>query len=191
MKEGQNLIGKTLGIVGLGRIGKAVAKRALVFGIQVVYYKRHPLSGQEEKGLGVSYLPLDDLLKTADVVSLNLPLTKESRHLIGQRELNLMKSSAFLINTARGGIIDEGALVRHLQMGKIAGAGLDVFENEPKIPNALLKLDNVVLTPHIGTATPEIRVQVSNEACKNIIDFFDGKIPVSVVNPEVIKNIKG
>lgn len=185
MNEGQNLFGKTLGIIGLGRIGKAVARRALAFGMKVVYYNRNQLSQELEKELQVKYLPLDELLKTADVVSLNTPLTPGTRHLIGERELNLMKESTYLINTARGEVVDEQALIRHLEQGKLAGAGLDVFEKEPHIPEALLKLENVVLTPHIGTATHRVRVAMTSEACQNIIDFFQGKMPASTINPQV------
>lgn len=185
MNEGQNLFGKILGIIGLGRIGKAVARRALAFDMKVVYYNRNPLSKELEKELKVKYLPLDELLRTADVVSINTPLTPQTRHLIGERELNLMKESAYLINTSRGEVVDEQALIRHLEQGKLAGAGLDVFEREPYIPEALLKLENVVLTPHIGTATHQVRVAMTNEACQNIIDFFQGKMPASTINPQV------
>lgn len=190
MNEGQNLFGKTLGIIGLGRIGKAVARRALAFGMKVVYYNRNPLSQELEKELKVKYLPLDELLRTADVVSINTPLTPQTRHLIGERELNLMKESAYLINTSRGEVVDEQALIRHLQQGKLAGAGLDVFEREPYIPEALLKLENVVLTPHIGTATYQVRVAMTNEASQNIIDFFQGKMPASTINPQVFNKFK-
>ena len=187
MNQGQNLFGKTLGIIGLGRIGKAVARRALAFGMKVVYYNRTPLSQEMEEKLQVKYLPLDELLKTSDVVSLNTPLTPKTRHLIGERELNLMKESAYLINTARGEVVDEQTLIQHLEQGKLAGAGLDVFEREPYIPEALLKMDNVVLTPHIGTATHEVRLVMTIEASQNIIDFFQGKMPASTINPEVFK----
>lgn len=190
MNEGQNLFGKTLGIIGLGRIGKAVARRALAFGMKVVYHNRNQLSQELEEELKVKYLPLDELLKTADVVSLNTPLTPGTRHLIGERELNLMKESTYLINTARGEVVDEQALIRHLQQGKLAGAGLDVFEREPYIPEDLLKLENVVLTPHIGTATYQVRVAMTNEASQNIIDFFQGKMPASTINPQVFNKFK-
>ena len=188
MNEGQSLFGKTLGIVGLGRIGKAVARRGQAFGMKVYYFNRNQLSREMEKELNVSYLPLDELLKVSDVISLNTPLTPETRQLIGARELSLMKESAFFINTARGEVVDEQALIRHLEQGKLAGAGLDVFEKEPYIPEALLKMDNVVLTPHIGTATHEVRIQMTTEACENIIDFFEGRMPASTINPQVFNH---
>ncbi len=187
MNEGESLFGKNLGIIGLGRIGKALARRAQAFGMKVFYYNRTQFDKDVEDKLGVRYLSLDDLLRTADVVSLNTPLTPQTRHLIGERELGLMKTSAYLINTARGEVVDEQALIKHLQQGKLAGAGLDVFEKEPHIPEALLKLDNVVLTPHIGTAVHDVRVQMTIEACQNIIDFFNGKMPASTINPHVFK----
>lgn len=185
MNEGHNLFRKTLGIVGLGRIGKAVARRGQAFGMKVFYFNRNPLTHEMEEELGVRYLSLDELLKTSDVVSLNTPLTSQTRKMIGEEQLNLMKDSAFLINTARGEVVDEEALIRHLEQGKLAGAGLDVFEKEPHIPEALLKLDNVVLTPHIGTATNEVRDQMTKEASQNIIDFFQGRMPNSTINPQV------
>jgi glyoxylate reductase len=185
--EGLSLFGKTLGIIGLGSIGKAVARRGQAFGMKIYYYNRNQLSQEMERELDVCYLPLDELLKSSDVISINTPLTSETRKLIGERELSLMKSSAYLINTARGGVVDEEALIRYLEQGRIAGAGLDVFEKEPYIPEALLKLDNVVLTPHIGTATNEVREQMTNEACQNIMDFFAGKLPASAINPQVVQ----
>lgn len=188
MREGQSLYGKTLGIVGLGRIGKAVARRGLASGMKVFYFNRTRLGTDQEKDLGADYLPLDQLLQESDVVSLHTPLTPQTHHLIGEDQLNRMKKSAFLINTARGEVVDEKALIRHLEQGNIAGAGLDVFEAEPHIPMGLLELDNVVLTPHIGTATHEVRLEMTVEACQNIIDFFDGKMPASTINPQVFSS---
>jgi glyoxylate reductase len=189
MNEGQSLYGKTLGIVGLGRIGKAVARRGLASGMKVFYFNRNRLDREEEKALGVDYLPLDQLLEVSDVVSLHTPLTPETRHLIGEEQLARMKKSAYLINTARGEVVDEKALIRHLEQGSLAGAGLDVFENEPHIPQELLEMDNVVMTPHIGTATHEVRLEMTREACQNIIDFFDGKMPASAINPQVFESL--
>lgn len=153
------LWGETLGVIGFGRIGQAIARRARSFDMEVCYFDRHPIAAAIERQLGVQYLPLDDLLKRSDAVTLHLPFSPESNHLIGQRELALMKPSAVLINTARGRVVDEEALIAALQMGTIAGAGLDVFVYEPLQPdNPLISLDNVILTPHVaGVFSPVAR----------------------------------
>lgn len=169
---GRTLYGKTLGLVGLGRIGQAVARRAVVSGMRVIYHQRHALFTTLERNLGAQYRSLEDLLAEADVVSLHVPLTDSTHHLLGEAELNRMKPSAYLINTARGGVVDQKALVRHLQAGKLAGAGLDVFADEPQIPSELLTLDNVVLTPHIGTEAIEARIAMAAEAERNLVAFF-------------------
>jgi glyoxylate reductase len=184
---GRVLYGKELGIVGMGRIGRAVAKRASAFGMRVSYYNRKRLDPIIEMELGVAYKRLDDLLKAADVVSIHTPLTKETRHLIGDRELSLMKQSAYIINTARGAVIDEKALVNRLMKGKLAGAGLDVYEEEPVISPELLKMSNVVLTPHIGTDTIETCLHMTRESAQNIIDFFSGRHPFHAINPQVFR----
>lgn len=169
------LKGKTLGIVGMGRIGKAVAKRALAFDMKIAYYQRTQLSTDLEKAYQAEYLPLNDLLKRVDVLSLHTPLTPATHHLIGAQELALLKPSSFLINTARGSVVDEKALLKILQNKKIAGAGLDVFDQEPTIPQAFLTLDNVILTPHIGTACQEARADMFEEAIGNLVQFFNGQ----------------
>ncbi len=184
---GRVLYGKELGIVGMGRIGRAVAKRASAFGTRISYYNRKRLDPVIEMELGVVYKRLDDLLKAADVVSIHTPLTKETRHLIGERELSIMKPSAYLINTARGAVIDEKALVNKLTEGKLAGAGLDVYEKEPLISPSLLKMENVVLTPHIGTNAIETCLQMTRESSQNIIDFFSDRHPFHAVNPQVFR----
>ncbi|NLB41517.1 MAG: hypothetical protein GX815_04525 [Clostridiales bacterium] len=184
---GRALYGKELGIVGMGRIGRAVAKRASAFGMQISYYNRKRLDPVIEMELGVAYKRLDDLLKAADVVSIHTPLTKETKHLIGERELSIMKPSAYLINTARGAVIDEKVLVNKLTEGKLAGAGLDVYEDEPHTSPGLLKMDNVVLTPHIGTNTIETCHHMTRESAQNIIDFFSGRHPFHAVNPQVLR----
>jgi lactate dehydrogenase-like 2-hydroxyacid dehydrogenase len=150
---------ETLGIVGFGRIGQAIAKRARAFDMEMCYFDRHPVAAAVERHLGVQYLPLDDLLTRSDAVTLHLPFSVESEHLIGQRELSLMKPTALLINTARGRVVDEKALISALQSRKIAGAGLDVFVYEPIQPdNPLIGLDNVILTPHVaGVFSPVAR----------------------------------
>lgn len=172
---GFGLEGKTLGIVGLGNIGRNVARKAEAFGMKVVYFnKRTEVPGYQR-------MDLDGLLQASDFVSLHTPLTPETRHLIGERELALMKPSAILVNTARGAVVDEAALARALQEGRIAGAALDVFEDEPHITEALYGLGNVVLTPHIGTGTIDARIAMGREALDNIRNFLSGQ-PTNVVN---------
>ncbi|MFY9761216.1 MAG: D-glycerate dehydrogenase [Xanthobacteraceae bacterium] len=178
--------GKTLGLVGGGGlIGKAVAKRARGFSMRVLYWTPRRKPEHEEREAGLTYVPFDELLRESDFVSLHSPLNKETRHQIGARELRLMKKTAFLVNTARGPIIDEAALVRALQKGQIAGAGLDVFEHEPKIDKALAKMANVVLTPHLGSATPEVREAMANIVVDNILALLGGHKLPNCVNPQV------
>lgn len=182
---GQTLNNKTLGIVGLGKIGKAVARRAIASGMKIVYHNRKPIPSCVEREFKATYLPLEELLQTSDIVSLHLPLSEESHHIIGAEELKLMKKSSVLINTARGQICDEKALIEALINKEISGAALDVFDNEPYIPDDFFEMDNVVIVPHIGTATYETRIEMAQEASKNIINFFEGKIPPNIVNKEV------
>jgi glyoxylate reductase len=177
--------GKTLGIIGLGRIGRAVARRASGFDMTIVYTKRSRLAETEERELGVAYAPLDDLLRQADFVSINAAFTRETHHLIGARELSLMKPTAFLINTARGPIVDEAALVEALRSGRIAGAGLDVYEDEPRVHPGLLSLERVVLTPHLGSAVAELRERMANIVVDNILAVIRGERPPNLYNPEV------
>ncbi len=177
--------GKTLGIIGLGRIGRAVARRARGFDMTILYTKRSRLSEAEERDLGVTYVSLDDLLRRADFVSLNAAFTPETFHLISTRELSLMKPTAFLINTARGPMVDEAALVEALQSGRIGGAALDVFEDEPRVHSGLLSLDRVVLTPHLGSAVSELREQMAHIVVDNIQAVFKGERPPNLYNPEV------
>ena len=185
---GRVLYGKELGIIGMGRIGRAVAKRAAVFGMRVSYYNRKRLDPVIEMELGTVYKRLDDLLKASDVITIHTPLTRETQHLIGQRELSLMKPTAYLINTSRGPVVDEEALVAGLLQGKLAGAGLDVYEREPVLTPELLKMNNVVLTPHIGTEAVETRIRMAWESAQSIIDFFNGRQPFHEVNSEVYGN---
>lgn len=172
---GASLENKTLGIVGMGNIGKNVARKAEAFGMRVIYYNRRT------EVSGYRRVPLETLLQEADFVSLHTPLTTETRHLIGARELSLMKPTAMLINTARGAVIDETALADALRQKRIAGAALDVFENEPHVTDVLYRLDNVVLTPHVGTGTIDTRIAMAEEALANIRNFFQGT-PTNVVN---------
>lgn len=178
---GQEISGQKLGIIGLGRIGKAVARRALGFGLQIFYYNLNRLSEEEEKELQVTYLPLDDLLKTADIITLHASLNPSTYHLINREKLALMKKTAILINVARGPIVDEAALAEALKNGQIWGAGLDVYEREPEIEKALLSLDNVVLLPHIGSATRKTRLQMAMTAVRNLIQGLSGQRPDNLV----------
>jgi glyoxylate reductase len=178
--------GKTIGLIGGGGlIGKAVARRAHAFSMRVLYWTPRRKPEHEEREAGLTYVPLDDLLRQSDFVSIHSPLNKETWHQIGARELGLMKKSAYIINTARGAIIDEAALVRALKRKQIAGAGLDVFEHEPTIDKALRKMVNVVLTPHLGSATPEVREEMASIVVDNILAFLGGHKLPNCVNPEV------
>ncbi|NUU98506.1 D-glycerate dehydrogenase [Marinitoga sp. 1138] len=174
---GYDIKGKTLGIIGMGRIGKEMAKRALGFDMKVLYYKRNRLSEAEEKELNVEYAPLEELIKKSDYISLHTPLTPETHHLLDEKEFSMMKPNVIIINTARGPVINEKVLIKYLKEGKIAGAGLDVYEEEPKIPEELLKLDNVVLTPHTGSATFETRDKMAEMVADNVIAALKGEVP--------------
>ena len=179
------LIGKKLGIIGMGAIGKAVARRAEASGMQIIYHNRHRLDEAEEKKYNAAWVTLDELLRQSDVVSLNVPLTDETKGMMGEKEFMLMKKSAFLINTARGAVVKEQELIVALQKGEIAGAGLDVFENEPNIPEEFLAMDNVVVMPHLGSATIEARDEMSLVVAQNIASAFRGEMPVNIVNKQV------
>ncbi len=182
---GMDLHHSTLGIIGMGRIGQGIAKRALGFGMKVVYHNRSRLSAADEKACGATYLTKEDLLRNADHVILVLPYTAESHHTIGAREIALMKPTATLVNIARGGIVDDLALAQALRAGKIFAAGLDVFEGEPKVNPELLKLNNVVLAPHIASATEKTRRGMVDLAIENLQAAVDGRKPPSLINVEV------
>jgi len=182
---GTELAGKTLGIIGAGRIGTAVGLRAKGFKMKVLYFNTHKNEILEEE-VGAKKVGLETLLKNSDIVTIHVPLTPKTRHLIGEREINLMKKGAYLINTSRGEVVYEKALIKALKKGKLAGAGLDVFEFEPSVPKELIELENVVLTPHIGSATVEARTKMSIVAAENIVKALSGKIPANIVNPEVL-----
>ena len=179
---GTEVTGKTLGIFGVGNIGKAVARRAKGFDMKVIYNSRTRLSVEEETSLGITYVSLEELLNDSDFLTLHSSYSPELHHLIGEKELHQMKSSAFLINAARGPIIDEVALAEVLKNKVIAGAGLDVYEFEPKVAEGLLTLDNVILAPHLGNATVETRAQMAEIAAQNIIEVLSGNKPISCVN---------
>ena len=180
---GHDVYGKTLGIVGMGDIGTAVARRAAGFGMRILYHNRNPSPLAAE--LGAEMVSLDHLLCNADFVSLHVPLSRSTRHLIGKRELDLMKPTAILINISRGEVIDEDELVEALKKGRIAGAGLDVFEDEPRMAEGMAQLDNVVLTPHIGSASYETRERMASIAVTNLVDALEGRRPKHLINPEV------
>ncbi len=182
---GTELCGKTLGILGMGNIGKAVANRAQAFGMNIIYYTTHPLDEKEENQLGYKYMSLDKVIENADFLTLHLRYTPSSYHMIGKDEFKKMKSTAYLINAARGPLVDEAALLKALENKSIAGAGLDVYENEPKITAGLEKLDNVILTPHIGNATVEARSKMAEIAANNIISVLKGDKPINCVNEEI------
>lgn len=175
---GYRVNGKKLGIVGMGRIGQAVARRAKGFGMEIHYYQRTQLHASVEKELGVTFhASLDDLLKEVDILSLHCPHTKDTHHLMNAARLKKMKPTAYLINTARGALIDENALIDALRSGVIAGAGLDVYEHAPEVPLELRNLRNVVLLPHISSATWESRIEMGERVIINIRSFLDGHNP--------------
>lgn len=178
---GTPVTGQTLGILGMGRIGKALAKRAKALGMDVIYHNRRQLCIEDETRLNATYVSKEELLEQSDFISLNAPYTSETYHIIGEEELKRMKPSAILINTARGPLVDEHALVKALREGTIHGAGLDVFEfGDYPLPE-LLEMENVVLTPHIGTQTMKTRVIMARAVCDNVIGFLEGDRPVSRV----------
>lgn len=179
---GSNVYSKTLGLIGVGRIGKAVIRRAKGFGMNIIYYNRQRLEPKLETELGAKYVDMDTLLTQSDYVSMHVNLNSESLHMIDEPKLKRMKNTAFLINTSRGQVVDEKSLVKALRKKWIAGAGLDVFEKEPLDTKSLLiGMENVVLLPHIGSATHEIRSKMSEIAAQNIIDILSGKEPPFVV----------
>nr|WP_263254311.1 D-glycerate dehydrogenase [Saccharopolyspora rosea] len=171
---GTGLQGKTLGIVGFGQIGRAVARRARAFGMEIAYTGRRRADPDVEAELGARFLPREELLRTADVVSLHCPLTEQTRHLIDERALDAMKPTAVLVNTSRGPVVDEAALARALRQGRIAAAALDVFEREPEVEPGLLELDNAVVVPHLGSATTETRTAMAELAARNVVAVLGG-----------------
>jgi glyoxylate reductase len=182
---GAAVTGKTIGLVGAGRIGQAVARRAQGFDMRVIYTDLRRLPEEEERKLRIVYRPFDDLLREADFISMHPQLTPQTRHLLGAREIGLMKKSAFVINTSRGPVIDEAALTQALVEKRIAGAGLDVYEHEPKVTPALIGLPNVVLTPHLGSAVFELREGMAHVVVDNVLAVIEGKRPPNLINPEI------
>jgi glyoxylate reductase len=181
---------KTLGIVGFGAIGQAVAKRARGFDMRLLYHQRRRLDPAKEREMGIEYADFGRLLRDSDFVSLHVPLTDKTRYLIGMPQLKQMKPTAFLINASRGPVVNEKELVEALRMGVIAGAGLDVYENEPALTPGLTELPNVVPTPHVGSGTIEDRTLMARMASENLLAGLKGEVPRYILNPDVFKNTK-
>jgi len=182
---GQDIHHKTLGIVGFGRIGQAVAERASGFHMRILYSDARRASGEVENKYNAEFRELADLLRESDFISLHVPLTESTYHLISDEEFDLMKKTAILVNTSRGPVVDEKALVRALKAGKIAGAGLDVYEREPECEPELKELDNVIIVPHIASASVETRTKMATMAAENAVAVIRGEVPPNLVNPEV------
>lgn len=178
---GQDVTGKTLGVIGAGRIGQAFAKKSMGFDMKVLYYNRSR-DEEFEKKYNAKYVDKETLLKESDFISLHIPLTDDTKYMIGEKEFKMMKKTAILINTARGPVVDEKALVKALEKGEIWGAGLDVFENEPKIEEGLKKLDNVVMMPHVGSASKETRTKMAQLVVDNVLAVLKGDKPKTPVN---------
>jgi glyoxylate reductase len=183
---GAEIHGKTLGLYGFGRIAQATARRGRGFSMRILYHARHRISDEIEKSLGAEFVDRNTLLRESDFLSLHVPLIPETRHAVSTPQLTLMKPTAYLINTARGPVVDEQALAQALQEGTIAGAGLDVFENEPKVHPALLTMNNVTLLPHVGSATDHTRLRMAMLASENLLAALRGERPAHLVNPNVL-----
>jgi len=183
---GHDIHHKTLGIVGMGRIGQAVARRAHGFEMKILYTDELRLPPEKERELKATFVSLEQLLKESDFVSLHVPLMPSTKHLIGKKQLEMMKRTAVLVNTSRGPVVDEKALVEALRNKTIFAAGLDVYEDEPKLAPGLAELDNVTIPPHIASASIDTRSKMATMAASNIIAFFKGEKPPNIVNPEVL-----
>ena len=178
---GGDVYGKTLGIVGCGEIGRAVAQRAFGFSMRVLYHQRNRLPQSEEKRLGAEFVSLKQLLQESDFITLHVPLTEETKYMIGKEEIELMKPTACFIHTARGKVVDDKALVEALRERRIAGAALDVYENEPELTDGMTKLDNLLLLPHIGSASVETRDRMALLVVENVLDALAGNTPRNLV----------
>jgi glyoxylate reductase len=185
MMLGQDVFGTTLGIVGIGRIGRGVAHRAKGFNMRVLYYDPQPLPREAEEQLGATRVDLNRLIAESDFISIHVPLTQETHHLFSTAQFNAMKRNAILVNTSRGPVVDEAALVEALRSGKLAGAGLDVYEREPAVHPHLVPMPNVVLAPHIASATVRTRSEMSAMAARNMATAVRGGRPPNLLNPEV------
>jgi glyoxylate reductase len=186
LMAGSDIHGRTLGICGMGRIGQAVARRAKGFQMRLLYHNRQRLDSAVESELNATWVEKHTLLQQADFVSLHVPLSPATTHFIGAAELRMMRPTAYLINAARGPVVDEAALIQALQQGWIAGAALDVFEHEPHVPQALRELENVVLVPHIGSASVATRTRMAVMAAENLVAVLRGEYTPYVVNPAVL-----
>src|SRR6266516_2963664 len=182
---GYDIYGKTLGLIGLGRIGQAVARRASGFNMKVVFHDAEPIPEQVLQDLRVTPVPLEELLRISDFISVHVPLLAETKHLLSDRTFAMMKPTCVVVNTSRGPVVDEKALVRALKNGKIAAAALDVFEREPEIEPELFDIDNVVIAPHIASASHETRLKMCMMAAENLLASLKGNRPPNLVNPEV------
>jgi D-3-phosphoglycerate dehydrogenase len=188
---GMELYGKSVGIIGLGSIGTRVAKRLRGFNVKILYYDKYRLTPDQEKELSVNYVPFDILLKESDIITIHVPLTDQTRGMIGKKELSLMKKTAFLINTARGLIVDESALYEALKKKKIAGYATDVYTHEPPERDfPLFKLDNVIVTPHIAAYTHEAIKRMDMMIAEDTVRFFKGQRPLHITNPEVLEKVR-
>ncbi len=187
---GVDVHGKTLGIFGMGRIGKAVARRAAGFNMRIIYHDKHRLEPALEKELSATYVDMAVLLAESDFISVHVPLHPDTTHAFSTEEFRAMKETACLINTSRGPVIDEAALAQALRAGEIFAAGLDVFEEEPKVPPALLECENAVLIPHLGSASRETRAKMAEMAASNIVARLRGETPPNCVNPEVLYGLQ-
>jgi glyoxylate reductase len=187
MMLGTEVHGKTIGIIGFGRIGREVARRAFGFNMKILYYDPVKAPEDIERKYNAQYVDLDTLLEKSDFITIHVPLSKETKHMINREKLRKIKKGAILINTARGGIIDTNALIEALEEGRLAGVGLDVYEEEPLDPNhPLTRFKNVVLVPHIGSATVETRLAMANLVVDNLLAFAKGEIPPTLVNRDVL-----
>ncbi len=184
---GVDVCGQTLGIFGMGRIGQAVARRAQGFGMRVIYTKRSRLDAEAEQALNATRVDKEALVRESDFLSLHSPLSPETEHAFGATEFKAMKSTAILVNTSRGAVVDEPALARALKNGDIAGAGIDVYEKEPAIHPELMECENAVLIPHLGSATHATRARMAEMAAESIVTYLQGGMPKNVVNPEALK----
>jgi len=182
---GADIWGKTLGVVGFGRIGRAVARRARGFSMRIIYTDAVRAPQEAERELGAEFVSADRLFAESDFISLHVPLLPETRHFVSTKNLSLMKSTAFLINTSRGPVVDEAALVAALEAKKIAGAGLDVYEKEPQVHPGLVKRDDVILAPHIASASLETRTKMAVMAVENVLAALDGRRPPNALNPDL------
>jgi glyoxylate reductase len=191
MMLGQDVHDKTLGIVGFGRIGHAMARRARGFGMKVIYFDVYRPPRELEEELGAEYRELEDLLQEADFITLHTNLSADTRHLINEERLKRMKPTAVLVNTSRGPVIDEAALADALKRGEIFAAGLDVFENEPEVHPGLLKAENAVIIPHLGSATVETRHAMGMLAAENLVAAVEGRMPPTLINPDVWERRRG